>query len=135
MLKIHSTRDGRTPAIERMPQSGTEYKLGQAMIFLDGILVPVSTSDGGLGTDKGAHYVCMANGVAEFEETIPVVSANEDIIWELPLASKAEGLMIGGTYALAADGVSLGAQSDTGCFTVLSYDGLEAGSLVRGTLV
>lgn len=134
MLKIHSTRDGRTPATEYLPAAAGDYVVGQALVFADGKLAAVK-SGAGQDTAKGRHYVSMAAVTIKEGDKLPVVAANEDIVFELPLAAANEALALGTAYCLAADGKTLDSTTADGCFTVTDSDGTAAGDCQRGVLI
>lgn len=131
-MKIYSTKDGRVPVIEYLPAAAGSYQVGQPLVFSGGKLTAV-TSGAGQDTAMGRHYVCLSETTLAAADELPVVAANEDIVWEIPL--EADGAVtVGAGYCLSANGMALTGTGTNGCFTVTASDGAKAGDLQRGYL-
>lgn len=133
-FKIHTVLDGHIPSWQYLPAAAGSYCAGQATVFSGGKLAPVS-SGVGENTDKGRHYVCMADVTVEEDGLLPVVAAEEMILWEVPLAADAASLAAGQAYTISADGMSMTATTTKGCCTVLRVGGKTAGDPVIVRLV
>ncbi len=133
MFKISSTRDGRTPPTEYLPAAAGTFGIGDALVFSEGVLVPV-TGDLGNGTAHGRHYLSMAEKTNEEGGLLPVVAVGEDVILDVVLTKAVEGITPGAVCTLSADG-SLNAVAEGGAFTVLESEGSDAGCVQRGVLV
>jgi hypothetical protein len=133
-FKIHTVLDGHIPSWQYLPAAAGTYSAGQATVFSGGKLVPVS-SGVGEDTDEGRHYICMADTVIAEGGELPVVGAEEMILWEAPLAADAASLAAGQAYTISADGMKMTATATKGCCTVLRVSGKQAGDPVILRLV
>lgn len=132
MFTIHSTRDGRVPPTEYLPAVSGNYTIGDALVFSDGLLTPVS-ADLGAGVDDGRHYLSAAEKTQEEGELLPVVAVGEDVIVEVTLTKAVEGIAPGAVCTVSANGLE--AVAEGGAFTVLESEGTAAGDKQRGVLI
>lgn len=131
-FKPHVYVDGEVRPWQYLPADDATYTVGQALVFSSGHLVAVS-SGVGEDTDEGRHYICMANKVIATDgDLLPVVEADEEVIWEAPLTAASSGIAVGTKYTITAAGVT--ATTTKGCFKVTEFDGKAQGDLVRGIL-
>lgn len=128
----HAYVDGEVRPWQYLPADDGTYTVGQALVLTSGHLVPVS-SGVGEDTDEGRHYVCMANKVIATDgDLLPVVEADEEVVWEAPLTAASASIAVGTAYTITAAGVT--ATATKGCFIVKEFDGKAQGDLVRGIL-
>ena len=135
-ILIHAYEDGQVRPWQYLPADDATYAVGQPCVMdaTNGYLVPVS-SGVGQDIDEGKHYVCMANTtIATAGDVLPVVASDDQMEWEIPLQAQNTSIKVGAAYTLHTDGMSLTSTTTKGCFTVLAYDGTNAGDKVRGKL-
>jgi len=135
-ILIESYLDGQVRPWEYLPADDAAYTVGQACVFdaTNGYLVSVS-SGVGEDTDEGKHYICMADvTVATAGDKIPVVAADDQVIFAIPLQAANSSLKVGAAYTLYTDGKQLTNTTTKGCFTVTAFDGTAAGDTVYGRL-
>lgn len=132
MFTIHSTRDGRVPAMEYLPAVAGGFAIGDALVFSDGLLTPVS-AELGAGTDDGRHYLSVAEKICEEGDLLPVVAVGDDLIVEVTLTKAVAGIAPGAVCTVSVDGLE--AVAEGGAFTVLESEGAAAGDKQRGVLI
>lgn len=131
-FKPHVYVDGEVRPWQYLPADDGTYTVGKALVFSSGHLVPVS-SGVGEDTDEGRHYVSMSDRVIATDgDLLPVVEADEEVVWEAPLTTASAGIAVGAKYTITAAGVT--ATTTKGCFRVTEFDGKAQGDLVRGIL-
>ena len=131
-FKPHVYVDGEVRPWQYLPADDGTYTVGQALVLASGHLVPVS-SGVGEDTDEGRHYVSMSDRVIATDgDLLPVVEADEEVVWEAPLTAASASIAVGTKYTITAAGVT--ATTTKGCFKVTEFDGKAQGDLVRGIL-
>ncbi len=135
-FKIHHTKDGSNPAWEYPPIGDATYLVGDALVFVSGMLERVASTVG-QDTDEGPHYICMANEVVATAGSVgvPVVKANPNIVWETTLSAEDANIANGLAYCIHTDGRQHDGTTTKGCFTLETFEGTAAGSLCTGVLV
>lgn len=124
---IHSVEHGRVPAWEYLPCSAITPKVGMAMTQTSGNLA-VAT-----GTTKPT-YICMADydSAVTAGTIIPVIRADEDIIFETTFSASASSVNLGNKVTLhASSGLQVTGTTTSGVAEVVSMDGTASGSKVR----
>lgn len=135
-ILIHAYEDGAVRPWQYLPADDATYVVGQALVMdpTNGYLVPVS-SGVGQDVDEGKHYVSMSNvTIGTAGELIPVVAADDQVKWAIPLQAANSSIKVGAAYTLHTDGLSLTSTTTKGCFTVTAFDGTAAGDLAYGIL-
>jgi hypothetical protein len=130
---IHTIKDGHVPPWEYLPIGDGTYKVGDALVFVSGVLEKVTT-DSGQDSDEGPHYIAMFDGtVATSGSTkYPVVKAGDpSIIWETTLSANDADIAAGLKYIIHTDGAQHSGTTTKGILEVLEFDGTTAGSKVR----
>lgn len=128
----HAYVDGEVRPWQYLPADDGTYTVGEALVLSSGHLVPVS-SGVGEDTDEGVHYISMSDRVIATDgDPLPVVMAEEEIVWEAPLTAASSSIAVGAKYTITAAGVT--ATTTKGCFRVVAFDGKAQGNLVRGIL-
>lgn len=93
--------------------------------------LPVAAADYTVG-----QYIPAQKAVSMSEKTIatgdllPVVLADDQVIFEAPLTVASGSIAVGTAYTVTADGVT--ATAENGVFVVTEFDGKAKGDLVRG---
>lgn len=116
-FKVHYTDDGRTPSFESMPASeGLTPRLGMAL----------KLEEGRLSAAQGAQrpaYISMTERETPCAdgESIPVIRAGADIVFETVLEEAPDGVKPGDRLTLTTDGMSVTATKG-GAAEVVSAD-------------
>lgn len=123
-FKVHKTDDGRVMPCEAMPAQGLTPKMGMAL-KLEG---------GKLTTASGAvrpQFISMTerNDPCGEGETIPVLRAAADVIWETEAAAAMTGKKPGDRADVSGDGMGITPSAD-GPVMIVSLEGETAGSRV-----
>ena len=130
---LHTIKDGHIPPWEYPPIGDGTYAVGDALVFVSGVLEKVTT-DSGQDTDEGSHYIAMFNGTVETSGSTkyPVVKAGDpSIIWETTLAADDADIAAGLKYIIHTDGAQHSGTTTKGVLEVIDFDGTSAGDKVR----
>lgn len=122
---IHSTDDGRTPAVEYLPAGAITPRVGLALTQTGGLLVSA------VGTTAPSYIsMCERGQACEAGELIPVIRAAGDIIFETAFSADADSVSLGDKVTISADGLSVTATAG-GPAEVVYIDGTKNGSMCR----
>lgn len=128
MFLVHSIEGGNLQPWELVPASAITPKVGLALALSSGQLV-VAT-----GTTK-PEYICMSEKAAAVSAgtLIPVIRANEEIIFQTTNQASFADIAIGNKVTLHSDGLQVTATTASGVAEVVGIGGTAAGSeiLVR----
>lgn len=123
---IHSTDDGRVPAMEYLPAGAITPKAGMALKQTGGLLVSA------VGTDAPGYIsMCEREMPCTAGENIPVVRVSGDIIFETAFSADAGAVKLGDKVTVSADGLGVTATTAGGVAEVVYMDGAENGSMCR----
>lgn len=124
-FKIHSTDDGRVPAVEYLPAGVITPKVGLALTQTGGLLVSA------VGTAAPSYIsVCERERACEAGEVIPVVRVAGDTVFETSFSADADSVALGDKVTISADGLSVTATTG-GHAEVVYMDGTGNGSMCR----
>lgn len=122
---IHSTDDGRVPAVEYLPAGAVTPKAGLALTQTGGLLVSA------VGTAAPGYIsMCHRDQPCRAGELIPVIRAAGDVIFETSFSADADAVKLGDKVTISADGLSVTATTG-GPAEVVYMDGTEKGSMCR----
>ena len=117
---------GAVAPLEHLPAAAGSYMAGQVLTMTAGKLAALAAALPGM-----PQYLCMMSGTVEDETLIAVTRVNAGTIYETVLGEdikEGTGTMLG----VLSDGLRCGG---AGCFEIVSAEGLEEGSSVRGRFV
>lgn len=117
---------GAVAPLEHLPAAAGSYMAGQILTMTAGKLAALAAALPGM-----PQYLCMTSGTVEDETLIAVTRVNAGTIYETVLGediSEGAGTMVG----VLSDGLRAGG---AGCFEIVSAEGLEEGSRIRGRFV
>lgn len=123
---IHSTDDGRTPAVEYLPAGPITPKAGMALTQTNGQLALAA------GTARPAYIsMCERDAACIAGEHIPVIRAGGDIIFETAFTADAGAVKLGNRVTVSADGLGVTATTAGGTAEVVYMDGTAKGDMCR----
>lgn len=117
---------GAVPPLEYLPAAAGTYQAGQLLMVAAGLLTALTAAVSGM-----PQYVCMTSGKVEDRQPIAVTRVNAGTVYETVLGediNEGMGTMLG----VLSDGLRAGG---TGCFELVSVEGMEEGCTVRGRFV
>ena len=123
---IHSTDDGRTPAMEYLPAGTITPKAGLALVQTAGLLVAAAGP-----AAPGYISMCERTEACAAGDIIPVVRVSGDIIFETAFTADAGAVKLGDKVTVSADGLGVTATTAGGVAEVVYMDGTENGSMCR----
>ena len=133
-FKPYAYLKGQPPLLE-LPAAAASYTVGQALIFSSGKLTTVSTGVG-QDIDEGIHYICMEEvTISVAGTTIPVIKADDNIIWETVNGAADTALSVGAKYILGTDANSVIDTSTNGCFLITYTAGTAEDAIAQGIFV
>ena len=126
-FKLHSTDDGRVPAIEYLPCGAITPKVGMALLQTSGNLA-IAT-----GTNKPTYIsMCEKDSACTAGDIIPVLRVQPDMIFETTNSAAFSSISKGDKVTLhASSGLQVTATTTSGVAEVIYSDGTETGSAVR----
>lgn len=130
---LHTIKDGHVPPWEYPPIGDGTYKVGDALVFVSGVLEKVSANVG-QDTDEGPHYIAMFAGTVAVSGSVgyPVIkAANDNIVWETTLSADDADIAAGLKYIIHTDGAQHSGTTTKGVLEVIDFDGTSKGSKVR----
>lgn len=123
---IHSTDDGRTPAVEYLPAGAITPKAGMALTQTGGQLALAA------GAVKPAYIsMCERETACIAGEHIPVVRVSEDMIFETKFSAAATAVKLGDKVTISTDGLGVTATTTGGVAEVVYMDGTAKDSMCR----
>lgn len=124
-FKVHTTDDGRTPALESVSAGEITPEVGMALTLTAGKLAVAK------GAEKPA-YISMTERKEPCRdgEKIPVIRVAGDIIFETTASAAMTAVKVGDKVTISADGMEVTATKG-GAAEIVSMDGAGAGSRVR----
>lgn len=122
---VHSTDDGRVPAVEYLPAGVITPKAGMTLTQTGGLLVSA------VGSSAPSYIsMCDRDKPCEAGEVIPVIRAGADVVFETTFSADADAVKLGDKVTISADGLSVTATTG-GSAEVVYIDGTEKGSMCR----
>lgn len=113
---------------EYLPVKAGDYQLGQLLSASGGKLTAITAA-----STAEPPYVSMADKTAAEGEDLPVIRVRGDRVFETTLSAAVSTAAVGGRLQIAAGGLE--AASGSGAFEIVSLEGTEKGSVVRGRFV
>jgi hypothetical protein len=129
-FKIHSTDDGRTPAIEYLPVSAITPKAGMALYMTGGKLAIAA------GTTKPTYISAVEKEVAcAAGDLIPVIRVQPDMVLGTTASAAMTSVSLGSKVTIATGGLQVTATTTDGICEVVAMDGNAAGCEVLVRIV
>lgn len=121
-FKIHSTDDGRTPAIEYLPVSAITPKAGMALAMSGGKLAIAA------GTTKPTYISAVEKEVAcAAGDLIPVIRVQPDMVLGTTASAAMTSVSLGSKVTIATGGLQVTATTTDGICEVVGMNGTAAG--------
>jgi len=103
-----------------------EYTAGQLLQMTGGVLTGITAA-----LNAKPAYLCMADEKVNLKDALlPVERVSSNFIYETSLSAAVASLTVGQKMSVAKGGVQVAAGA--GAFEVVSFDGVDEGSVVRG---
>ena len=129
-FKIHSTDDGRTPAIEYLPVSAITPKVGMALAMSGGKLAIAA------GTTKPTYISAVEKETAcTAGDLIPVIRVQPDMVLGTTASAAMTSVSLGSKVTIATGGLQVTATTTDGICEVVGMNGTAAGCEVLVRIV